>query len=156
MVLKIYIFIILLILFGCHILRKTIEIRRYKQLLKDEKNSEYLETRSFKIIDKYERSNLRKFSPPTYIIKLVSIEKKENYEEELEVSLGTFLKSKIGEIKAYDVYTVFGSNEVLLVDKENKKDFFFDEIKVLLYSEYVLIAILAVFIIVFLIIEIFL
>lgn len=156
MILKFYIFLILLILFSCHVFRKTIEFRKYKQLLKDEHNSEYLESRSFKIIDKYEKSNLKRFSPPSYIIKLQSVERKESYEEELVVSLGTYLKTKIGEIKSYDVYTVFGSNEVLLVDKKEKKHFFFDEIKVLLFSEYVLIAILACLIIIFLLIELFL
>lgn len=153
MVLKIYIVIIIVILFICHFFRKKTEFRKYKELLQREENSEFLEIRSFKVIDKYEKSNFNKFSPPTYIIKLQSVKKKEVYEEELKVSLGTFLKTKIGEIKDYDVYTVFGSNEVMLIDRSEKKHFFFDEIKVLLFSEYVLIIMLAVLILTFFIIQ---
>ena len=153
MVLKIYIIIIVCILFICHFFRKKTEFRKYKELLHNENNSEFLETRSFKVIDKYEKSNLEKFSPPTYIIKLQSTKKKEFYEDELEVSLGTYLKAKIGEIKDYDVYTVFGSNEVMLIDKTQKKHFYFDEVKVLLFSEYVLVAMLAVLILTFFIIQ---
>ena len=72
MFLKIYLIIILIILFICHFFRKKTEIRQYKELINKENNIEFLETRTFAVIDKYERSNIKKFSPAKYIIKLKS------------------------------------------------------------------------------------
>lgn len=155
MFLKVYILVIIIILFLCHIARKKTEIRKYKELINKEDNIKFLETRTFEVIDKYEQKNIKKISPTKYIIKLKSTKWKEVYEETLEVSWGTYLKTKIGEKKNYNVYSQLGSNEIILIDEknENKKGFFFDEVKILLISEYILIAAIALAIIFFGIIQ---
>lgn len=153
MVLKVYIFIILIILFICHFMRRNAKIRKHNELIKREQFSEFLETRNFELIDKYEEK--RGLKPTKYFLKLKSVKRGEEYVEVIEVSLGTYLKSKVGDIKAYDIYSVYGSSEVLLIDKSQNKSVFFDEIRVLLITEYVLLSVLAGLIVYFFFIEIF-
>ncbi len=153
MVLKVYIFVILIILFICHFMRRNAKIRKHNELIKREQFSEFLETRNFELIDKYEEK--RGLKPTKYFLKLKSVKRGEEYVEVIEVSLGTYLKSKVGDIKAYDIYSVYGSSEVLLIDKSQNKSVFFDEIRVLLITEYVLLSILAGLIVYFFFIEIF-
>ena len=154
MVLKIYIFVILVILFICHFVRRNAKIRKYNELLQREQSSEFLETRTFEVIDKFEEK--RGFKPTKYFLKLKSMKKGEEYIDNLEVSMGTFFKTKLNETKNYDVYGVYGSSEVFLIDKSNDKSLFFNEVQVLLITEYVLLSILACLIIYFFFIELFL
>ncbi len=151
MVLKIYIFIILVILFICHFVRRNAKIRKYNELLQREECAEFLESRTFEVIDKFEEK--RGFKPTKYCLRLKSVKRNEEYIETLEVSMGTFFKTKLNEVKVYDIYSVYGSSEVLLIDKSKNKSFFFDEVKVLLVTEYVLLSILACLIVNFFFIE---
>lgn len=153
MVLKVYIFVILIILFICHFMKRNAKIRKHNELLQREQFSNYLETRTFEVIDKYEER--RGLKPTKYFLKLKSMKRKEEYIETLEVTLGTFLKTKLNETKNYDIYGVYGSSEVLLIDKSENKDFFFDEVRVLVITEGVLLAAIACLIICFFFIEIF-
>lgn len=153
MILKIYIFAILIILFICHFVRRNAKIRKHNELLQREHFSNFLETRTFEVIDKYEEK--RGLKPPKYFLKLKSIKRNEEYIETLEVSMGTFFKVKLNEIKNYDIYGVYGSSEVFLVDKAEDKSLFFDEVRVLLVTEYVLLAVMACLIVYFFFIEIF-
>lgn len=155
MELKIYLFIVFTILFICHFIRKEIEIRKYQELLNNEDRFTFIEERAFTIVDKYEISNIKKFSPPSYYLKLKSERKKEDYEEELKVSMSVFNKAKIGEKRNYKIYSIYGSNEVFLIDSKTKKNFFFDELKVFIYCEYVCLAAIACMIVYFLFIELF-
>lgn len=151
MVLKIYIFIILVILFICHFVRRNAKIRKHNELLQREECAEFLETRTFEVIDKFEEK--RGFKPTKYFLRLKSVKRNEEYIETLEVTMGTFFKTKLNENKVYDIYSVYGSSEVLLIDKSKNKSFFFDEVKVLLVTEYVLLSILACLIVSFFFIE---
>ena len=115
MVLKIYIFIILVILFICHFVRRNAKIRKHNELLQREECAEFLETRTFEVIDKFEEK--RGLKPTKYFLRLKSVKRNEEYIETLEVTMGTFFKTKLNENKVYDIYSVYGSSEVLIIDK---------------------------------------